>query len=150
MRDSGIDRTIFRDELGEISKSCDISLIGYNALPNEVQSYIGLQQMAQVRNLIEIQRTNADKWQTYFDVNLDVVSLRNSNSNPNYWVYGILVSNKIKMIEKFREEGYYSSGVHINNNNYSVFGTQPKLKGVRDFYNSFIALPCGWWVEFYK
>jgi hypothetical protein len=60
------------------------------------------------------------------------------------------VPDKRTYIKKFREDGYYASGVHINNNTYSVFGKQPELKGVQDFYKSFIALPSGWWVEFNK
>ena len=44
--------------------------------------------------------------------------------------------------------GYYASGVHLNNNNYSVFGDRTDLKGVTQFYKSFVALPSGWWFEF--
>ena len=43
--------------------------------------------------------------------------------------------------------GYYASGVHINNNIYSVFGKQDTLPGVQEFYDTFVALPCGWWMD---
>lgn len=145
VRDSGINRSIFRDELGEISKSCDISLIGYNAMPNEVQSYIGLQQMEQVKDLLNTQRVNAAHWHSYFENNLDAVPIRDTISNPNYWVYGILCKDKVNAIKSFRAKGLHASSVHINNNNYSVFGDKAILPGVSEFYNNFLALPCGWW-----
>ncbi|EXZ03017.1 degT/DnrJ/EryC1/StrS aminotransferase family domain protein [Bacteroides fragilis str. DS-208] len=47
----------------------------------------------------------------------------------------------------FREKGYYSSGVHLPNNYYSVFGEKEYLLGVEDFYKKFLAIPSGWWVE---
>ncbi len=68
-------------------------------------------------------------------------------SNPNYWVYGTLSKNKRNSILELREKGYYASGVHINNNRYSVFKDSSKLLGVEKFYESFIALPSGWWVN---
>lgn len=71
VRDSGIDRSIFRDELSEISSECDISLIGYNATMSDVNSYIGLQQMKHVSELIKKQRENAKQW--------DNVLLENNN-----------------------------------------------------------------------
>ena len=50
-------------------------------------------------------------------------------------------------MEEWRGKGYYASGVHLPNTYYSVFGKQPELKGVKDFYDEYVALPCGWWME---
>ena len=38
--------------------------------------------------------------------------------------------------------------MHINNNIYTVFKNSENLKGVTDFMGSFLALPCGWWLDF--
>ena len=44
--------------------------------------------------------------------------------------------------------GYYASGVHINNNIYSVFdGINECLPGTVEFNRKFVALPCGWWMS---
>ena len=59
----------------------------------------------------------------------------------------ILAQNKKETIQYFREQGYYASGVHFPNNNYSIFGDKIKLDGVDAFYKKFIALPSGWWVN---
>ncbi len=147
VRDSGIDRSIFRDERGEINRACDISLIGHNATPNEIQCYIGLEQMKSVVQILKKYRNNAAKWDKMFHGEEELHPIIAPEGVPNYWVYGVLVSNKIKYLSMFREQGYYSSGVHLNNNSYSVFGDKSKLRGVTQFSNTFLALPSGWWLE---
>ena len=75
------------------------------------------------------------------------IPIQSDNALPNYWVYGMLSSNKADAIRAFRENNLYASGVHINNNIYSVFGDTENLSGVNEFYDKFVALPSGWWVE---
>ncbi|MBJ7429296.1 MAG: aminotransferase class V-fold PLP-dependent enzyme [Bacteroidia bacterium] len=147
IRDSGIDRTIFRDEFGEISNTCNISLIGHAAAMSEINSYIGSQQMLQVSKLISEQRKNAKNWDKEFQLNSDILPIETPNANPNYWVYGVLAENKKETMLKFRNSGYYASSVHINNNIYSVFGNNLELAGVNEFRNHFLALPTGWWMN---
>lgn len=147
VRDAGIDRLRFRDENGEIDPSCDIDMIGHSATPMELHSYIGIQQMSHAAQIFKKQRQNAVQWDNIFKEKKDINSINNSDSNPNYWVYGVLVPQKKEYLQQFRKRGIYASGVHINNNVYSVFGDQKVLPGVRSFYNSFLALPSGWWVE---
>jgi perosamine synthetase len=148
-RDCGIDRSKFRDELGEISPKCDIKTIGFSATMSNLNGYIGLQQMKHVPEILEAQRLQAQKWDEYFAESREGVPLRRDFQNPNYWVYGILSDNKRETIVKFREKGFYASGVHIKNNVYSVFGRNAltSLNGVDDFYRRFVALPCGWWMD---
>lgn len=148
VRDCGIDRSRFRDKLGEISPDCDISLIGYSATMSNVNGYIGLQQMAAMDGLLRKHRIQAEKWEKYFKNQNTYIPIQRDNCKPNYWVYGLLTNNKIDTIKKFRELGYYTSGVHIRNDIYSAFGKQEvDLPGVGEFYKRFVALPCGWWME---
>lgn len=148
IRDYGIDRTKFRDENGEISVKCDINLPGYGALMNDVNGYIGYQNMLEIENLLEIQAVNANRWKELTNDTdgvkvLDVVE----DATPNYWVQGLRCNDKMNSIHFFRNKGYYASGVHLNNNEYSVFGKRQELKGVKDFYEHFVAVPCGWWTH---
>lgn len=147
VRDAGIDRSRFRDELGEINPECDITMIGHSATMDEVSSYIGIQQMENVSWILSKQRVNAEGWNKIDLAQYGLESIANLHSNPNYWVYGTLAKNKRNTILELRQKGYYASGVHINNNRYSVFGEGSVLTGVEKFYNSFIALPSGWWVN---
>ena len=148
VRDSGIDRKYFRDNLGEINPSYDISISGFGATMSDVNSYIGLQQLNDIEILIEKQRKNAFNWDKWiYEKFPHYISLNHRKEIlPNYWVYGMLVDNKIEALTKFRDLGYYTSGVHFPNNYYTVFGKQETLPGVDEFYSRFLAVPCGWWV----
>ena len=143
-RDFGIRRNLFRDEHGEISPLCDISTPGFGGTMSDINSYIGCLQMDDLPDLLEKQKQNAKMW----DAELNLYKLNNRPEiEPNYWVYGVLSDNKIEDMLKFREQGFYASGVHLPNTYYSVFGDQGQLPGVTEFNNKFIAVPCGWWFE---
>jgi dTDP-4-amino-4,6-dideoxygalactose transaminase len=149
VRDFGIQRSVFRDKNNEISADCDIALPGYGATMSEINSYIGCLQMDDADKLLAKQRKNASKWNIWFDDNFKGVYRLNARQeiNPNYWVYGFLSGNKINDMLWIRNQGYYASGVHLNNNNYSVFGEKVFLPGVAEFHSKFLAIPCGWWVN---
>ncbi len=147
VRDCGIERSRFRDESGEIDPSCDIVYTGFSAKMSNVNAYIGIQQMKNIQKLLNTQRLNAKNW----DQKLETSSyqrLNTKDSNPNYWVYGLLAEDKKDAIHQFRREGFYASGVHLRNDNYSVFGKADiELHGVDEFSRRFFAIPCGWWMK---
>lgn len=148
MRDYGIDRKNFRIANGEINPNCDIKLEGYGATLSEINSYIGFRQMQNLPSLIEKQRSNALDWHQKIQEISSVQSLKAMpDTLPNYWVYGVLCDDKEKSLQDFRSQGLYATGVHINNNIYSVFNGFENLKGVNEFMSKFLALPCGWWVN---
>lgn len=150
IRDAGIDREKFRDEIGEINPDYDISIVGHSATMSELNSYIGLQQMNFVEEIIQKQRANARFLREKFILEIDLIPILNENTNPNFWVFGTLSNNKQETIARLREKGIYASGVHINNNRYSVFGEYHELIGVEEFYSKFVALPSGWWINYYE
>jgi len=146
IRDLGIDRSNFRDGMGEININCDIKLRGFSAVMNNISGYIGREQMKSVEYLIKKQRGNAALWDDVLK-NTEYRPLQSAEGTPNYWVYGIRTPNKEEAIKHFRNKGFYASGVHGNNSIYSVFGDKNELKGVNEFNAQFTALPCGWWVD---
>ena len=148
LRDNGINRTNFRDDRGEINPKCDVSVHGYDGKMSNVNGYIGYQQMKHLQELLSMHRSNAKRWSQRFADDYSVQELEHDNTNPNNWVYGILAEDKIRTIDKFREEGFYASGVHIRNDIYSVFGKSDiELPGVEYFNDHFVGLPCGWWIN---
>jgi perosamine synthetase len=101
-----------------------------------------------IASLIKKQIHNASNWNAIIDENNEGQKITITNNVvPNYWVYGVLAKNKTETIKKFREQGFYATSVHINNNIYSVFKNKVELKGVNEFMNHFVAIPCGWWVN---
>lgn len=146
VRDYGIDRPRFRDEMKEISPLCDIAIPGYGATLSEINSYVGCLQMEVIEELLEKQQEQAKKWDLLLDEKgVKPISLV-AETKPNYWVYGVLADSKKEFIEEWRGKDFYVSGVHLPNSYYSVFGRQSVLKGVQEFYNHYVALPCGWWM----
>ena len=149
MRDYGIDRKKFRTSTGEINPNCDITLEGYGATLSEINSFIGLKQMDNLPNLLEKQRENAIDWNNRIREVSSIKPLNLiSDTQPNYWVFGVLCENKAQALQNFRNQNWYATGVHINNNIYSVFNNLENLNGVNEFMNKFLALPCGWWVNY--
>ncbi|WP_372483397.1 DegT/DnrJ/EryC1/StrS family aminotransferase [Elizabethkingia anophelis] len=146
IRDYGIDRSNFRLNNGEINPECDITLEGYGATMSELNSFIGLKQMEDIDSLFFTQKINAKKWDSVFEAQNNVIPLNiNNNCEPNYWVYGVLAENKISFIEEMKINNYYATGVHINNNIYSVFKNNIDLLGTNEFIRKFVAIPSGWW-----
>jgi dTDP-4-amino-4,6-dideoxygalactose transaminase len=149
MRDLGIDRSKFRDELGELSESCDISTIGDASAMNNVSGFIGASQMDYLDTLYMKQRENAKKWECYFENDNTVTLLKkNNNSIPSYWAFTILSDNRDDLLQEFRRKGFYASKMHIRNDIYSVFQSSAKeFKGINEFSSRELNLPCGWWVK---
>lgn len=147
IRDCGIDRSIFRDALGEINPACDITLTGHSATMSNVNAYIGIRQMDCMEEILSAQRKQAEVWKRKLREQKDYRIVGRSEISPNYWVFGLLAGDKKHTIEEFRNQGWYASGVHVNNNVYSIFGKEDNLPGVNEFYSHFVALPCGWWVQ---
>lgn len=146
VRDYGIDRSSFRDKNGEIAACCDITMPGYGVTLSEINSYIGCLQLDKIEELLELQDKNAQRWKVKIEDEYAHFSiLEKTFQKPNYWIFGVLVPNKLEVILDFRKKGFYASGVHLPNNYYSVFGKHVDLKGVDEFYSRFVALPCGWW-----
>lgn len=146
LRDLGIDRTLFRDPFGEIDLKCDVAEIGFSGTMSNVNAYIALEQMGQIDKLISDQRNNAAVLAARLKNIDEIRPIADEAIAPNCWVFGVLSDKKQRDLQMFRERGLYASGVHVDISRYSVFERSPELPGVRKFSNSFLALPCGWWI----
>jgi dTDP-4-amino-4,6-dideoxygalactose transaminase len=148
IRDYGVDRSKFRTSDGEINPNCDIQLEGYGGLMSEFNSFIGTKQMLDIKDLLIQQQHNANKWKIELQRITEIKPLQiENNTQPNYWVYGTLSKSAKETIANFKSRGFYASGVHINNNLYSIFNNKVNLSGVNEFIEQFAAIPSGWWVK---
>ncbi len=146
LRDCGVDRQRFRDDLSEIDPRCDIEFPGIAACMNEAAGFLGERQMEELPRLIRQQHQNAKLLHEACEV-AGVDTLGRREIDPNYWVFGTIVENKRAAIVRLREAGYSVSGVHADLSDYSVFGLpQRRLPGAASFTASHLALPCGWWI----
>jgi len=148
MRDFGINRPTFRDRHGEISASSDIALPGYNAMMSELNSFLGLQQLKHVPELLERQRRNAAYWDRYFAGAGGRPLGNRQEVLPSYWIYSALIDDAEEKMLQLREQGYYASRVHLRNDYYSAFGRAPyPLPGVDQFEKQQLSVPSGWWAN---
>lgn len=148
LRDYGIDRATFRDDIGEISPECDIEMAAFGVLPSDLNSYIGSISLRHTDNLIKKQREIAILWEEALTQQFVTPLKPLKHTTPNYWVFGTLAEKKRDFIEMMRRRyNYYASSVHLPNNHYSLFGIKRELPGVTEFQNHFVALPSGWWIN---
>jgi perosamine synthetase len=145
----GIPEVGFRDSLGELSRSCDITVAGCHNYMNRISGALGAAQMQVLPRLLEAHRNNGE----FFDKHLDgvpgvkLLPVR-AGVVPSYWVYCFLCENRDALLRKLREAGIYASCVHLRNDVYSCFGTtRPALPCVDDFERVQLCIPCGWWVS---
>jgi len=150
LRDYGIDRSKFRDNLGEISMNCDISTIGDGCTMNNISGYVGACQMDYLPELYSKQRANAEVWREKFTENKQISSLKHrAEITPSYWIYSIMSENRNDLLNEFRNNGFYASKIHLRNDLYSVFQNSAQdFVGVNEFSDRQLSLPCGWWMNF--
>lgn len=144
-----IDRSAFRLPNGEINPDCDITKAGLSSSFSEINAFIGLQQMQDLTMLLSKRLKNASNWDNFFENNkhFNCKPLKSKYGIPNYWVYGMRTDLKEEIYSYFKTKNYEISGVHFPNHHYSVFNSFPHLAGTEEFYKTFLALPCGWWME---
>lgn len=148
MRDYGIDRSKFRDQMGEISPAGDIRQAGYNAMMNEVSAFIGMKQMDTIEALLLRQQKNGLEYNRQCEEKGIRFLKPVTSAKANFWVYTLFDADPVKQIKAYREQGIYASKVHLSNDYYPVFSKMdPLLKGVRDFEKQAYSIPSGWWVE---
>ena len=63
---------------------------------SNVNGYIGLMQMECIENLLKKHRYQAERWKNFFEKQSRYTPIYRKECNPNYWVYGLLVDNKLK------------------------------------------------------
>lgn len=144
-----IDRKKFRLEDGRINPDCDIAEAGVSSPFSELNAFIGVRQMADLEILLSKRSKNAAYWDAFFENNthLKCIPLKNRDAVANYWVYGFKADKKDEVFSHCHNKGFEVSDIHFPNHRYSVFNNKPFLSGVEEFYRTFLAVPCGWWVE---
>ncbi len=126
----------------------NISEAGYKYNMNNVNATIGLVQLEDLQKNVYKYIENGK----YFDEKLkDVKGLTlipyYSNTEPSYWLYTVKVERREEFIVKLAENGILASPLHLRNDRHAVFGAEKdKTPNLDKFYESFVHIPCGWWL----
>ncbi len=126
----------------------NITKPGYKYNMNNVNATIGLVQL-------DCLEENSFKYiynGKYFDnalKNISGVTLipYYNNTSPSYWLYTLKVENRECFINKLEKNGIAASPLHLRNDRHKIFSSNKKLPNLDKFYDEFIHIPCGWWLN---
>lgn len=126
----------------------DITEVGYKYAMNNVNATIGLVQMQYVRDIIGEYVANGRFYDKEF-ARVDGVTLPYyySGAEASYWLYTIKVQRRGDFIRMMESNGIAASPLHHRSDTHSIFkDSRRDLPGMEEWYNSFVHIPCGWWV----
>lgn len=133
--------------------SGDVSEAGWKMHMNDVTASIGIEQMKYIDSIISKHKNNANYLREHLKEIDGIQLLRvDKNIEPSFWIFSLKLpdENKRKIFSNLlTENGVGNSIVHTRNDAYSVFKDSRRndLKGMDDFGNRMLNIPCGWWLS---
>lgn len=138
----GIDRFGAKQSiLGE--RIYDVDRVGYKYHMNNIAAAIGLGNIADIFKILERRRQIADYYGRELKnaQGLQLLDYKNDRVG-SYWLFNVLVDDRIKFIRKMRSAGIPVSVVHVGIDRNSVFGGKNlKLVNQRKFDERQISIP---------
>ena len=122
---------------------------GYKYGMNNVNATIGSIQLKHLNEIIGRHIANGK----YYDDALkgvDGVTLipYYTNTEPSYWLYTIKVEDRNNFCKMMESNGITASQLHHRSDTHSVFSSSKcDLPALDEFYEHFVHIPCGWWVN---
>lgn len=127
----------------------DVQEAGFKYHMNDFNATVGLYNLEDVNEIIRIHQDNG----LYYDKALKNVPgirllKRNKNYLSSYWLYTILVHDRLKFMEQMLEKGITTSQVHSRNDLMTMFKQYyVDLPGMNQFTAHQVNIPVGWWVD---
>lgn len=127
----------------------DITRAGYKYGINNLTGIIGTVQLKHIQDIIKKHIENGK----YFDKALEDVPGVTlvpyyRNTEPSYWLYTMKVDRRNDFCKMMESEGVVASPLHHRSDTHSVFAkSRCELPNMDEWYNSFVHIPCGWWVD---
>lgn len=127
----------------------NITRAGYKYAMNNVTATIGSIQLAHTPNVLNRYISNGK----YFDEALKGVSGITlvpyyNNTEPSYWLYTMRVEKREKFCKMMESRGITATQLHHRSDTHSVFSeSKCELPSMDDWYEHFVHIPCGWWVD---
>jgi perosamine synthetase len=148
LRRFGINPLTFRDKLGEINPTSDITEVGWSASFNQLGAVVALTQLPLLNDRLARTRRNALRLREQLG---NLSRLRQivtpDGDEPAYWAFLTLAERRDELLAGLKVRGIHSSRLHYRNDEYSGFFSERRnLYGTNQFSQQLLALPCGWWV----
>ena len=138
----GIDREARKESiLGHAEY--DILEAGYKFHMNDIAAAIGLEGMSEIDSIIRTRKRNAEIYYSELQ-GLERIELqeREEGYNSAYWLFPILVDDRVKFITHMKKHGIEASVVHIRNDSYSVL-----VIFQAQIFRGSKYIPSGWFVS---
>ena len=138
----GLDKKVPRME-------SDITEAGFKYHMNNVNATIGLIQLECLNENVLRYIENGKFFDKHLK-NIPGVTLLDyyNGTEPSYWLYTLKVERRDDFIKMMAENGVAASPLHLRNDRHSVFNApKGKTPHLDAFYESFVHIPCGWWVS---
>lgn len=138
----GLDKTVPRLEN-------DITRAGYKYVMNNVTATIGQIQLQHTPDILRCYISNGK----YYDKALNGISGVTlvpyyEHTEPSYWLYTMKVDDRDSFCKMMNDNGIEASQLHHRSDTHSVFEeSKCELPGMEEWYNNFVHIPCGWWVD---
>lgn len=141
MRWFGLDKSVVRMEN-------NIAEAGYKYHMNNVNATVGLVQLECLKENVYRYVDNGK----FFDQHLQNINGLKlipypNNSEPSYWLYTVRVERRNDFIKKMSECGITAGPLHLRNDRHAVFNSEKSLPNLDVFYQEFVHIPCGWWLD---
>lgn len=126
----------------------DIKKAGFKYGMNNVNATIG---SVQLRHK-EVISKYIDNGMYYDEVLKDISGVTMipyyNNTEPSYWLYTMKVEKRDEFCKMMESKGIAASPLHHRSDTHSVFAkSKCNLPQMDDWYQSFVHIPCGWWIE---
>jgi dTDP-4-amino-4,6-dideoxygalactose transaminase len=127
--------------------SQDIMEAGYKYHMNNINAVIGISNLPFVEEIVDKHRKNAHFFCKNISNEKIIVPVYDSESS--YWLFTILVDNRLKFMEYMQQNKIITSQVHNRNDIYTIFKDfkNNDLPGVNSFSSRNVSIPVGWWLE---
>ncbi len=127
----------------------DITEVGYKYSMNNVNATIGLVQMRYVNEIVGKYIDNGKYYDSVLE-HVDGVTMvdYSPNTEASYWLYTMRVERREEFMKMMESEGIMASPLHHRSDTHSIFKeSRRELPNMDKWYDSFVHIPCGWWVS---
>lgn len=127
----------------------DITEVGFKYAMNNVNAAIGLVQMKHINEVV-FRYTENGKFYDNALADIDGIQIvdYNPNTEASYWLYTMKVEDREEFMKAMEAANIMASPLHHRNDTHSIFNeSRRELPNMEKWYNSFVHIPCGWWVN---
>lgn len=141
---------IDRDDKRRVDFRCesDLKNAGFKFHMNNVSASVGLSNLKYIDWILQRHRVNACWYDTAL-CNLSGIELmeRDYRANSSYWIYSMLVEDRVNFMKKMKDKGIITSQVHERNDKHTCFKDfKTFLPNLDSIIGKLVHIPVGWWV----